>query len=294
MTTQKPISKSPIYDAFLSKNADRDYLANSCFCERYVDDFSFPFTGKEKDSETGYSYFGTRYLDHELMAGWLSVDPMSDKYPSISPYAYCAWNPVRLIDPTGDTITCVGHEKEKLYSYLARFQHCFPKEYKKLQESTNHYVIQYTEGEDDGSGGNFTYNPKTNSFEVNIKSNRNNTSNGYTDMEVLSHELKHAEQYEDGDIGFKVEFDRHNPNRAISITPIAYDIYDEIEAAKQANRFASPSENAICLEMNTRFKYSELVKIQTSVKDYIESYGFDIYKPEIYNTPVQKIIHNVK
>ncbi|MEI6697265.1 MAG: putative toxin [Bacteroidota bacterium] len=31
----------------------------------------------------------------------LSVDPMSDKYPNISPYAYCAWNPVKLVDPDG-------------------------------------------------------------------------------------------------------------------------------------------------------------------------------------------------
>ena len=61
-----------------------------------------PFTGKEKDPETGYSYFGARYLDHELMTCWLSVDPMSDKYPGISPYAYCAWNPVRLVDPDGN------------------------------------------------------------------------------------------------------------------------------------------------------------------------------------------------
>ena len=60
------------------------------------------FTGKEKDPETGYSYFGARYLDHELMTCWLSVDPMSDKYPSISPYAYCAWNPVKLVDPNGE------------------------------------------------------------------------------------------------------------------------------------------------------------------------------------------------
>ncbi|MBO4306725.1 MAG: RHS repeat-associated core domain-containing protein, partial [Bacteroidales bacterium] len=59
------------------------------------------FTGKEKDVETGYGYFGARYMDHELMTMWLSVDPMADKYPSISPYAYCAWNPVRLIDLDG-------------------------------------------------------------------------------------------------------------------------------------------------------------------------------------------------
>lgn len=32
---------------------------------------------------------------------WLSVDPMADKYPNISPYAYCEWNPVRFVDPDG-------------------------------------------------------------------------------------------------------------------------------------------------------------------------------------------------
>jgi hypothetical protein len=36
------------------------------------------------------------------MTGWLSVDPMADKYPNISPYAYCAWNLVRLVDPDGE------------------------------------------------------------------------------------------------------------------------------------------------------------------------------------------------
>ena len=61
-------------------------------------------TGKEKDAETGYDYFGARYMDHELMTMWLSVDPMSDKYPSITPYAYCAWNPVKLLDPDGREI----------------------------------------------------------------------------------------------------------------------------------------------------------------------------------------------
>lgn len=29
---------------------------------------------------------------------------MADKYPSISPYAYCAWNPVKLVDPDGRDI----------------------------------------------------------------------------------------------------------------------------------------------------------------------------------------------
>ena len=66
--------------------------------------------GKERDKETGYGYLprqarqahhGARYMDHELITMWLSVDPMADKYPNISPYAYCAWNPVKLVDPDG-------------------------------------------------------------------------------------------------------------------------------------------------------------------------------------------------
>jgi len=64
----------------------------------------FTFTGKERDEETGFGYFGARYMDYELMTMWLSVDPLSDKYPSISPYAYCAWNPIKLVDPDGREI----------------------------------------------------------------------------------------------------------------------------------------------------------------------------------------------
>ena len=32
---------------------------------------------------------------------WLSPDPLLDKYPYISPYAYCNWNPVKYVDPDG-------------------------------------------------------------------------------------------------------------------------------------------------------------------------------------------------
>jgi RHS repeat-associated protein len=60
----------------------------------------YTFSAKEKDTETGYSYFGARYYSAELSV-WLSVDPMSDKYPSLSAYNYCTWNPIMLVDPDG-------------------------------------------------------------------------------------------------------------------------------------------------------------------------------------------------
>ena len=47
-------------------------------------------------AEIGFSYFGARYYDSDILTGWLSVDPMADKYPGLSPYAYCAWNCLML------------------------------------------------------------------------------------------------------------------------------------------------------------------------------------------------------
>jgi len=61
----------------------------------------YKFSGKEKDQETGCSYFGARYYDSDLSI-WLSVDPLVDKYPSMSAYMYCAGNPVMLVDPDGN------------------------------------------------------------------------------------------------------------------------------------------------------------------------------------------------
>ena len=85
---------------------------------------SIYFTGKEKDAETGYGYFGARYMDHELMSNWLSVDPMADKYPGISPYAYCAWNPVKMVDPDGRELVLTG-ESENVNNLLKIINSCF-------------------------------------------------------------------------------------------------------------------------------------------------------------------------
>ena len=74
----------------------------------------YAFSAKERDAETGLSYFGARYYSSDLSI-WLSVDPMSDKYPSLSPYVYCADNPVKLVDPNGEEIIiCVRNQK---YTY---------------------------------------------------------------------------------------------------------------------------------------------------------------------------------
>ena len=47
---------------------------------------------------------------------WLSVDPMSDKYPGVSPYTYCWNNPVRLVDPDGRDIWI--YDNGAFYKYM--------------------------------------------------------------------------------------------------------------------------------------------------------------------------------
>ena len=75
---------------------------------------SYTFSAKERDPETGLSYFGSRYYSSDLSIS-LSVDPMSAKYPSLSPYTYCADNPVKLVDPNGeDFVTIIDHESKTI------------------------------------------------------------------------------------------------------------------------------------------------------------------------------------
>ena len=60
----------------------------------------YKFNGKDLDQETGYYYYGARYYDPST-ALWFGVDPLQHKYPEVSPYVYCAGNPVVRIDPDG-------------------------------------------------------------------------------------------------------------------------------------------------------------------------------------------------
>ena len=76
---------------------------------------TYTFSAKERDSETGLSYFGSRYYSSD-MSVWLSVDPMAAKYPSLSPYVYCSNNPVRVVDPDGEEIWIVGEDGNQ-YKY---------------------------------------------------------------------------------------------------------------------------------------------------------------------------------
>ena len=59
----------------------------------------YAFNAKELDEETGMYYYEARYYQPPV---FVSRDPLFEKYPTISPYTYCANNPVKYVDPTGE------------------------------------------------------------------------------------------------------------------------------------------------------------------------------------------------
>ena len=194
----------------------------------------FTFTGKERDEETGYGYFGARYMDYELMTMWLSVDPMADKYPSISPYAYCVWNPLRLIDPDGRDTAFAGAAERTLY--LNYREKVFSDDkYKQVQneliqleQSSEVFCVRMGENISSSSGGgNFTYNTSTGQFDINIDGN-----GIWTDIEKLSHELKHADQYLNRKLTLLIDTKGH-------ATFYNYSVDDELEAYNRQGMFGN-------------------------------------------------------
>ena len=63
------------------------------------------FTGKESDDEYGLNLLHTLFRPYDPETGrWIGVDPLAQKYPSLSPYNYAANNPILFLDINGDSL----------------------------------------------------------------------------------------------------------------------------------------------------------------------------------------------
>ncbi len=61
----------------------------------------YSFNAKELDEENGMYYYEARYYKPPVFT---SRDPLFEKYFWISPYSYCANNPIKYVDPSGRNI----------------------------------------------------------------------------------------------------------------------------------------------------------------------------------------------
>ena len=78
----------------------------------------YKFTGKERDKESNYDYFGARYYDSRI-GRWGSVEPLQSSYLQYSPYTYGLLNPIHYNDSNGKdaTITINGNKIEISFTF---------------------------------------------------------------------------------------------------------------------------------------------------------------------------------
>jgi len=83
------------------------YPFGSLFTENNLDKNKYLYNGKELNDEFFENYdYGARFYDAEL-GRWHSVDPLAEDYLELSPYGYCANNPIASRDEDGEWINFV-------------------------------------------------------------------------------------------------------------------------------------------------------------------------------------------
>ncbi|SFC66765.1 RHS repeat-associated core domain-containing protein, partial [Flagellimonas taeanensis] len=174
--------------------------------------------------------FGARNYDPAL-GRWMNIDPLAEKYYSISPYTYVANNPLYFKDPDGERIWIyyqdsngddrrVEYKNGQLYS-----------EDGKVHKPQNDFLFSAMEALDNlgstkigqsvlndlvNSDDNFDLKGTTTSEESTAGFNANKDKEGnYTgggtlllgadqSLETVSHELFHAYQYEKNGDGYSI------------------------------------------------------------------------------------------
>ena len=131
------------------------YPFGAPFCERTTAGVNtnatlqrYKYNGKELDLMHGLKWYdyGARMYDPILLT-WNGIDPLAEKYYSISPYAYCGNNPINRIDPDGMKflLSNLTDKQLELYNkaigYLCNNSQLFSNLYKMLDESDNTFII---------------------------------------------------------------------------------------------------------------------------------------------------------
>ena len=79
----------------------------------------FKYSGKELDRTYGLDLYDFHARQYDPVLGCFnSIDPLAEKYYNISPYAYCAGDPVNCIDPTGCSTRVVKNDSTGHYDVI--------------------------------------------------------------------------------------------------------------------------------------------------------------------------------
>ncbi len=89
------------------------------YADNYFSVQPYEYGGKELDRANGLDMydFEARHYD-PVVPHFITMDELCEKYPSISPYAYCAGNPIRYVDPDGKEFNVATRD----ISYQTKFR----------------------------------------------------------------------------------------------------------------------------------------------------------------------------
>ncbi|MBU3680109.1 MAG: hypothetical protein FGM32_10975, partial [Candidatus Kapabacteria bacterium] len=159
------------------------------------------------DNESDLGYYGVRMYE-PLYGRFLSTDPLWSKYLPLQPYQYAGNEPVQHTDPSGMVVVFEGKEFEEAHNKIYEEKDSkgnyvngdYRARYDKLHASDVNYVVRnhsiensnQVKGERSGS-----ISTDGQSVFVNI-----DVAKGGTFDTEGTHELVHAEQFEDGYLSF--------------------------------------------------------------------------------------------
>jgi RHS repeat-associated protein len=206
----------------------------------------YKYSSKELDRENGLDWYdnNARWYDPIFMR-FTTPDPLQEKYPHLSPYAYCANNPFMLVDPSGKIIEDpdglyafykpivmdMYYESINNYKSMPINSKDFQQQisyvtmlgklidgYNELEKSDQIYRITLN-GLCENPYGENEYSLSNNTININIHFPYN-SSDGRGLM-IIAQELEHAVQFEFGKISY---------NTINGGAGFLYDLLDEIES----------------------------------------------------------------
>ncbi len=184
----------------------------------------YKYNGKEFDRMHGLNYYdyGARHYD-PLLGRWHVMDPLDEKYYSVSPYAYCLNNPVRYKDPTGkegikytdengnkiieSNIVVLVEQKKSIPQNATTTQIAkIEKQNTKIEKSNNERIVDVKQRLSDtynGSNGKGTKNSlgETVKFKFNVSGVETADTKGGTTRQIREIATAHALKTSQKDFG---------------------------------------------------------------------------------------------
>lgn len=240
----------------------------------------YKYNAKELDRMHGLDWYdyGARMYD-PVIGKWNAVDPLAEKYYGVSPYAYCANNPVIFVDPDGRKFDFSKMTKGEYQSYLGQINPLrkasplFNTMYSSLENSKETYFISFGKVTSVVKGdreidGHFVMDEKGGGSIVFNRDKLDAISHT-----VFAEELFHAYQHDNRDGYAQGEFNREFEAKTF-VTAFAYEVGKPFPTYNGMEGFLARLKEGRLYGSSYEFLTPKDVRSKQFLFDYFFSAGF--------------------